>query len=202
MIAKSLMLISSNMMTFSSVRAVAFQFGCNNLVEVRWWSTPEKPGYKRAFFNHDRGTISNFTIHLTIGGKNAVLRTGEDLKPDLCFGLQDQRTIRGEVRRDRRQDATLDLGMQQRTTHSHIVCSRAGGSRENHPVGVRCIVIVIVDPYLHLHHARPLTTSNNDIVERKKLFMPPILIKHSPQHRTLINPYRGITLEIEIKLIC
>src|SRR5581483_1971471 len=110
--AKSLMLISSNMMTFSSVRAVPFQLGRNNLIEIRRWPAPEKSRHKRAFFNHHRGSIANLAIHLAVGGKNAILRTGEYAQPDLCFRLQDQRAVRGEMRRDRRQDATLDLGMQ------------------------------------------------------------------------------------------
>src|SRR5437660_9924851 len=109
--AKSLMLISSNMVTFSSVRAVAFQLGRNNLVKIRRWSTPEKPGHKRAFFDHDGGSIANLAIHLPVSRENAILRTSEYLQPDPCFGLQNQRTVRSEVRRDRCQNATLNLGM-------------------------------------------------------------------------------------------
>src|SRR5579859_5345721 len=95
--------------TCKRLRLVAFQFGMNDLVKIGWRSAPQKPRYVLALLHNDGRAIDNFAVHLSIGGKDAILRAGKDLQFHRGFWLQNQRAIRRQVRRDGSQHAALHL---------------------------------------------------------------------------------------------
>src|SRR5579883_788786 len=195
MMAKSLMLNSSNIATrrtfaassHSSLRIFS-QLGGNNLIKMGWRPAPQKMGLVLALMDVDSRPVFNLPVHLSIRGKDAILRAGKNLQLDRGLRLQNQRTIKGQMRSNRREHTALDLWMEQRPSYGHIIGGRTGSGAQDDPISKCLIIEVIIDPDMDLHHARPGSTSDHNIIQRQELFALPILLQFREQHRAPVDP--------------
>ena len=56
------------------------------------------------------------------------------------------------------------------------------------------VIVVVIDPSVHLYDTRPFSTSDYDIVEGKELFAESILLQYSTEHSSLVAPDGDIAI--------
>src|SRR5690349_4737958 len=94
------------------------------------------------------------------------------------------------------QDTALYLRMKEWTPNRHVIGRRASCRRDDDAIGIRRIIVIIINPHPHLHHSGPCSACDYTVVNRQELLALAILFEHCLKHCPCINPYRIIAVKV------